>query len=50
MAPLAAQIDALESTLRLRDVMGGIGYIVGVFGILAFLMAHRRVVGKGTGQ
>lgn len=41
IAPLAAQIDALESSLRIRDIVGGIGYIVGVFGLLAFLKSRR---------
>jgi nickel transport protein len=40
--PLAEQIDALDSALRLRDVLGGIGYIVGLFGLAAFLKARRR--------
>ncbi|WP_157961867.1 hypothetical protein [Acuticoccus kandeliae] len=42
IAPLAAEIDALESTLRLRDIIGGLGYIVGLFGLVAFLKARRR--------
>ncbi|MCX5577855.1 hypothetical protein [Kaistia terrae] len=41
IAPLAAQIDALESSLRVQDIVGGIGYIVGVFGLLAFLKSRR---------
>lgn len=41
IAPLAAQIDALESSLRVHDIVGGIGYIVGVFGLLAFLKSRR---------
>lgn len=40
IAPLAAQIDALESSLRVHDIVGGIGYIVGVFGLLAFLKSR----------
>lgn len=42
IAPLAAQIDALESTLRIRDVIGGVGYIAGIFGLIAFLKSRRR--------
>ena len=41
IAPLAAQIDALESSLRIHDIVGGIGYIVGIFGLLAFLKSRR---------
>lgn len=39
--PLAEQIDSLESSIRLHDVIGGVGYIVGIFGLLAFLRARR---------
>lgn len=41
IAPLAEQIDALEASVRLRDVIGGLGYIAGIFGLLAFLKARR---------
>lgn len=43
--PLAEQIDALESALRLRDVLGGFGYIIGIFGLIAFLKARRTETG-----
>jgi nickel transport protein len=42
IAPLAAQIDALESALRLRDILGGLGYIAGLFGLLAFVKSRRK--------
>ncbi|BCP54824.1 hypothetical protein K32_34410 [Kaistia sp. 32K] len=42
VAPLAEQIDALESSLRLRDIIGGVGYIVGLFGLLAFVKSRRK--------
>ena len=41
VAPLAAQIDALQSALRIQDIIGGIGYIVGIFGLVAFLKSRR---------
>lgn len=41
IAPLAAQIDALQSALRIQDIIGGIGYIVGIFGLVAFLKSRR---------
>jgi len=41
VAPLAAQIDALQSALRIQDIVGGIGYIVGIFGLVAFLKSRR---------
>lgn len=42
--PLRAQLDALEHATRLRDALGGIGYIVGVVGLLAWFKgrAARR--------
>ncbi|MFP4500553.1 MAG: cobalamin biosynthesis protein CbiL [Candidatus Hydrogenedentota bacterium] len=40
--PLRAEIDRLRSQTRLRDVLGGIGYIFGVAGIVALLKARRR--------
>jgi len=43
--PLAEQIDAMESAIRLRDVLGGLGYIVGIFGLIAFFKARRRTGG-----
>lgn len=43
VAPLAAQIDALQSALRIQDIIGGIGYIVGIFGLVAFLKSRRPV-------
>lgn len=44
--PLRAQLDALEHATRLRDVLGGIGYIVGVAGLLAWFKG--RAAGKRT--
>lgn len=41
IAPLAAQIDALQSALRIQDIVGGIGYIVGIFGLAAFVKSRR---------
>ena len=40
--PLAEQLDALESSIRLHDILGGLGYIIGIFGLLAFLKSRRR--------
>ena len=49
IAPLAAQIDAIESSLRVQDIVGGIGYIVGIFGLLAFLKSRRASKGSSKG-
>lgn len=35
------QIDQLESTIRLRDIMGGIGYIVGILGLILFFRQRK---------
>lgn len=47
--PLAEQLDSLESSIRLHDVLGGLGYIIGIFGLLAFLKARRSGTGKTSG-
>jgi hypothetical protein len=39
---LEERIDALENTLRLHDVLGGLGYILGLFGLWAWLKARGR--------
>lgn len=39
---LREDISRLESRIRLQDVIGGIGYIVGIAGIAAWLAARRR--------
>lgn len=40
--PLRQQLAAFEDQIRLRDVIGGIGYIVGVAGLLAWVAARRK--------
>lgn len=42
VAPLRAQIDTWEAETRWRDVLGGIGYIFGLFGVAFYLLARRR--------
>lgn len=42
IAPLRQQIDAYEDRLRVRDVLGGLGYILGLAGLAAWLWARRR--------
>ncbi|WP_413110257.1 hypothetical protein [Thaumasiovibrio sp. DFM-14] len=39
--PLREQLDRYESKVRLHDILGGIGYIFGLFGLLV-LYKHRR--------
>ena len=42
--PVLAELDRLENRIRFRDVIGGIGYIVGVMGLIALWKARA---GKG---
>lgn len=39
--PLREQLDAFEHEVRIRDVIGGIGYIVGAVGLVALLKSRR---------
>ncbi|MEO5338811.1 MAG: hypothetical protein H7841_18305 [Magnetospirillum sp. WYHS-4] len=41
IAPLRAQIAAYEERIRWHDVLGGIGYILGLAGIAFFLLGRR---------
>lgn len=36
------QIDRLESSIGLRDIVGGVGFIVGILGLLLFLRQRVR--------
>ena len=40
--PLREQIDAFQSAIGFRDVLGGLGWIVGVTGIVLWLIARRN--------
>ncbi|KAF0220947.1 MAG: hypothetical protein FD176_3274 [Rhodospirillaceae bacterium] len=42
LRPLREQIDALESRARLSDIIGGIGFIFGLFGCYAWITAWRK--------
>lgn len=41
IAPLRAQIAAYEERVRLHDILGGIGYIVGLAGLAFFLLGRK---------
>ena len=41
VAPLAEMIDEMRAEVRLRDMLGGAGYVLGIFGLWA-LFARRR--------
>lgn len=40
---LRRDIARLEQRIWWRDIIGGLGYILGVFGLAAFLLGRRRV-------
>jgi nickel transport protein len=40
--PLREQLADFERGVGLRDILGGIGYIVGVLGIIAYVKARRQ--------
>lgn len=40
--PLAREIDALKNKTTLQDIVSGFGYILGAFGIWAYLNARRQ--------
>lgn len=42
LAPLREQLDAFEERVLWRDVLGGIGYIIGLFGLAAWLISRHR--------
>jgi nickel transport protein len=42
VAPLRRELKAHQDRARLRDIIGGIGYIVGIFGLTALVVARKR--------
>lgn len=42
LAPLREDIARLEQRLRLQDIIGGVGYIVGALGLVAWWRARRK--------
>lgn len=40
VAPVLEELDRLENRIRFRDVLGGLGYIVGVMGLIVFWKAR----------
>lgn len=42
IGPLREQIAAYEDRIRWHDVLGGIGYIVGMSGLACYFLARRR--------
>jgi nickel transport protein len=49
--PLREQLDAYEQEVRFRDVVGGIGYILGLAGIAFYFLGVRgRAASNGKGR
>ena len=46
LRPLKEQIHALETKIWLRDVLGGLGMLMGVFGLWMFWLVRSHSVGK----
>jgi len=42
LVPLQEKLDAYESRIRSQDILGGLGYIFGVVGAVAFLVSRRQ--------
>lgn len=42
LTPLREQLDRMESRARLSDIVGGVGMIVGVFGVYAWVASRRQ--------
>lgn len=42
VAALRRDLDRWRARLRLQDILGGIGYILGIFGLWAYVVARRR--------
>jgi nickel transport protein len=46
MGPLRAEIAAFEERIWLRDVLGGLGYILGLAGLAAYFLSRQRQKGR----
>ena len=40
--PLRNQLDDYETKIRMHDVLGGVGYILGMFGLWALMRARKK--------
>jgi len=46
LQPLRDDLARVEDRARVRDVVGGIGYIVGLMGIVSYFKARARLKGN----
>ena len=42
VGPLRAEINAYRNDVRMSDILGGIGIIIGIFGVGAWVVARRQ--------
>lgn len=42
IGPLRQEVNAYRNDVRMSDVMGGIGVIIGIFGVCAWVVARRQ--------
>lgn len=42
IGPLREQLDAFEDAIRFRDILGGLGWIVGITGVACYFLARRN--------
>ncbi|MCC4240597.1 hypothetical protein [Thalassospira povalilytica] len=42
IGPLREEVNAYRNDVRMSDIMGGIGVIIGIFGILAWVRARKQ--------
>ena len=47
---LRREVDRYEQQTRLRDVLGGVGYILGLAGVASYVAAWRRAKGRPPGE
>lgn len=46
LRPLREQLNGYETKVRIRDVMGGIGYLFGLAGLIVLLKARKKGAGS----
>ncbi|WP_161594641.1 cobalt ABC transporter permease [Marimonas lutisalis] len=49
LRPLRREIAAMKDETDLRDILGGLGFIAGLFGAGFYIAARRRMTGQGDG-
>ncbi|MCF8479758.1 MAG: hypothetical protein K9H25_04955 [Rhodospirillum sp.] len=42
LRPMEERLQALEETVGIRDILGGLGYILGLFGLAAWFSARKK--------